>query len=168
MAKRKLRKKKLFIDLKKEHWVKVLLYDKATDMQRDYKKYCKKKGLTEDLKKDNFKDVQGVHCAHYVFDIPPKKKDPEQTPKLNGYSGVVFLHTNACGGGVIAHEFGHAVLWILGRKQNYVPLGEAVERTGYPITINNMEEEEDLLYNLYHAVRRFYNWYWKVCKEARA
>lgn len=143
MAKEK--RKRIYLNGKRTKYCVVRLFSKKKRMQKEYKKRCPND-------KGHFK-ISGAHNAYDCFTI---KVDGSEKPSKE--TGTVFLHINECGGGLIAHEFGHAVLWAF----KHVP-----HKTQHPIVIDSMDEEEEILYNLTYAISQFYTWYWKVVKEMK-
>lgn len=90
--------------------------------------------------------VLGVHCPYEKY----------RGRKLSPETGTVFLAVEYCGAGIVSHELLHAVLWAHKHKRN---------KRQYPIVIENMRQEENILHNHTYAVEQFYRWYWKVVEN---
>jgi hypothetical protein len=133
---------RIYLDEEKTKWCKVLVFKERYDMQKYYLRHDKKK-----FDKDHF-HTEGVHMAGVLYRV-----EEDGSTFLHGETGVVLLHFDQCGAGIISHEFGHAVLW----AYNF-----SIEKEQYPLVINSMEEEEIILHDLYRAVSSFYQWYWKA------
>lgn len=134
-----MKKKKLFLNDKKTKWCIVQLYNHKYDMQQAYIKYCKQRGQKPD-------PILGASTHYEKIYIGDKGKE-----KLSGETGTVFLCAEHCGAGLVAHELLHAVLYAWKHKLN---------KEQYPITIKNMDEEEEILRNLTFAISQFYQWFY--------
>ena len=98
----------------------------------------------------NIRRVVGQCCPHERINT--------RTGRTHREIANVFLCSNNCGAGVAGHELLHAVLWAFQYKKY---------KNQYPIVINNMDEEEELLHNHSHAVMQFYQWYFKNYQEIK-
>jgi len=125
-------------------WAIVRLYDTKKEMQSALKKF--KPGIKNHLR------TLGCHCAYDLYKIAKGRT------RTLGETGTIFLNQKHCGAGIATHEILHAVLWAHNHKRG---------KQQYPITINSMKEEEDLLHDFTFAVRNFYNWFWKVDKKRK-
>ncbi len=104
--------------------------------------YYDKKEMRKDAMKVNeyvSPDIEGVHFPYKRSALKNKNE-----------TGMLLLHKNKCGAGVVCHEFMHAILWAFNNKEKQ-----------YPILIDSMDEEEEILLGLTKAVKQFYNWYFK-------
>lgn len=131
------RRKKVFLTTDKSKYCVVKLFESKKLMQDAYKKF-----RPDD---DNHDKVEGVSCHYDRVNIDTNECHPEVA--------TVFLNVNSCGAGVVTHELMHSCLWAW--KHSGV-------KEQYPIVINNMDDEEEVLHNHTYAVMQFYDWYWKV------
>lgn len=133
---------KLFMNRKKTRYVKVFLYRHKKDMQAAFKKF------RPDSK--YVKGTLGAHCAYEIYNTV--------TGGTKRETGTIFLSMLNCGAGIVTHEILHGILWAhrfkIGKQQ-------------YPIVIESMEQEEELLHDFSFAVSTFYDWYWKVEKQLK-
>jgi hypothetical protein len=132
--------KHIFLSDDDTKYCRVLLYKEKSAMQKAYKDF--RSG------DQGHESVEGVHCAYEVIEI-----DEENKESYRPETGTIFLNFESCGAGVVCHEFMHAVLWAWNHRPG---------KQQYPIIICNITEEEEILYNLSHALVQFYNWYWLV------
>jgi hypothetical protein len=141
------KKKRIYLNKEKTRYCVVRLYGKKTDMHIAYAKSLNESGCQEAGEVvDPF--VQGAHVGYKRIRI-----HDDGSEELNGETGQVFLHFGHAGAGTVSHELLHAVLWAWKHQ---------IDKEQYPIVINSMEEEEEILYAHTDAVNQFYTWYWKV------
>jgi hypothetical protein len=138
-----MRWKKIWMNEGHTKYCIVKLYKTQKLMQEAYQNF-----KPQDKNQDK---VSGVHCGYEKFTISKNGKE-----NLSKETGTVFLNIKCCGAGVVSHEFAHAVLWAHKHKKN---------KNQYPIVIKNMDDEEEILYHLTHAVQQFYNWFWTIKKK---
>lgn len=113
-------------------------------MQKAYKR--------QSFSKDkNWSDIAGAHCG-YIILLPSYNNTEIISPE----TGTVFLCYERCGAGIVSHEMLHAVLWAWRHHD--------LDTEKYPISINSMEDEEDIAYMLTHTVAQFYKWLYKIEK----
>lgn len=141
----KERRKRIYLNEGHTKYCIVRLFQRKIDMQEAYKIRCPK-----DL------DHYSVLGAHNAYNRVKINKDSSET--FSNEIGTIFLNLDNCGAGIVAHEFGHAVLWAYKH-----PNGKCKKQ--YPIIIKSMDDEEEILYHLTYAISQFYIWYWKVVKE---
>lgn len=140
-----MKQRKIFLNKKNNRYCVVKLYKTKKEMQDAYKKASPKDA-------NHFK-VSGVHMAYVKLYIKKKGKTI-----LSHETGTILLNLENCGAGVVGHEIMHSILWAHKHKRN---------KEQYPIVINNMKEEEEILHNFTYAIRQFYNWYWRVEKQIK-
>lgn len=138
--------KKIIINREKKLYVKCHLFDTPTAMREYYKKQDKKAGKPLD---DDHDRVLGVHLAYEKYHKPKRKWI------LHPESGQVLLSIKNCGASIVSHEFMHAVLHGARHGEESINI----------LKIKNMEQEEVLLHDMTNAVRKFYDWYWKIVKN---
>lgn len=137
-------------------WKKIWVSDKHFVIARVYKT---KKAMRVAYKErkpsnSNIDRCLGVHFAYTNYKVTKTGEE-----KYKPETGTIFFNMENCGAGIVAHEFGHAVLWA--HKHH-------LKKKQYPIVIKNMKQEEVILYNLTHAVKQFYNWYFDILKKRSA
>lgn len=135
--------KKIWLNGKKTRYCWVRLYADKLEMQKAYHRY-----RPDD---NDYDKIGGAHCAHVLLTISESGEE-----KISDETGRVYLCFDYCGASIIAHELGHAVLYA--NRENMID-------EQHPIVIRDMEEEEEILYNLTYAIRQFYDWYWKIEKH---
>lgn len=132
------RQKRIYLNEGRTKYCIVKVFKKKIDMQHAYA------NLRPDEKEAY--GVDGVHCAYDKL-VGGRTLSPE--------TGTVLMHYDQCGAGIVSHELGHAVLWAHRHKKG---------KEQYPIVIKNMDDEEEILYHLYLAVKQFYNWLYEIEK----
>lgn len=137
-----MKTKKIYLNGKKSKYCLVRLFDKKKDMQKAYKESCP----TD----KNHDKTLGAHHAYEAIIVEKGKRD-----RLSPETGTLFCSLENCGAGVISHELMHAIFWARGHK---------FMKKQYPIIVQNMKEEEELLHNFTYAIIQFYNWYWRINK----
>lgn len=95
-------------------------------------------------------NFDGLNCPYIAYNLLSCGKE-----FLSKKIANIFLYFDECGVGVVSHELLHASLWAW-KFSNL--------KQQYPIIINNMDEEEEVLHIHTDALRQFYIWYWKVEK----
>lgn len=119
----------------------VLLFDTRESMQAYYQEY----GGTD--------DVAAVHCPMLCKKVSKSGKE-RLLPKL----GELLFYVDSCGGGIVSHEFFHAVLWW-------------ARRAGLKFrpdfwTIHDVDEAEETLCQVHGSlVSQFYVGFYKHCKK---
>lgn len=141
-------RKKIFVNTKRTRWVWVWLYSNKQEMQENYERNPLV-SLYGNAKKND--KILGAHCPYTRAQITSEGKRI-----FIGEIGRVYLCYGHVGAGIVAHEFGHAILWAFKHR----PF-----KKQYPIVIRDMRYEEELLHNLTEAVAQFYSWYWKIEKK---
>lgn len=125
------------------NYVQVRLYPEKIHMQEDFKQLCPKSS--------DHSHTLGVHVIYC------KKQDGMNcNNSAEGRSGTVMLNLENIGAGIVAHEFGHAVLW----AWDFVDKKEQ-----YPLVLRTMEDEEEILHRQTRAVTEFYRWFWTIYQE---
>lgn len=130
-----IKKKKLFLNVRKTRYCWVKVYDSAENMREAAKKSTSQ----------NVNDAVGLHEAYRRF----------HKGKFVPETGIIYLNTKWMGAGVVDHEIMHAIFWAW--KNNK-------DKKQYPIVINNMKQEENILQNLTFAIRQYWLWYFKFEK----
>lgn len=140
------RKKRIYLNEGRTKYCVVKVYKDKLKMQEAYAKYSP-------AAEEPF-GVAGVHCG---YDMLKVSKDGKAV--CGPETGTVFLCYEKCGAGIVSHELGHAVLWAHKHRKG---------KRQYPIVIKNMDDEEEVLYHLYLAVRQFYDWLYEIEKWFKA
>jgi hypothetical protein len=137
---KKFLKTRIYFDKEKTRWCQVMVFKEKYEMNKYY--------FMHDRNPSDGRHfyTQGVHMAGVLF-----RTEDDGSETMYGETGKVLLHFDQCGAGIVSHEFGHAVL---------CSHTMSVNGQQYPIIIHNMEEEEDILHDLYRAISSFYTWYW--------
>lgn len=139
----KVRRKKIFLNEGHTSYCIVKLFKTKLLMQQAYEK--------RSPQDDGHYKVSGCHIAYTLLLVDKKKKT-----RISPQTGEVFLNLSECGAGIICHELAHAIFWAHMHKN---------KKKQYPFIIKNMDEEEEILYNLTYAIRQFYTWFWEVKKK---
>jgi hypothetical protein len=145
---RNYRWKKIYLNIQKTNWCIVRIYPTKKEMQQAYYDYCK--SYNADQESAFTVSAVSIHFVRYLIQ--------GGADKLSGETGMIFFYKDSCGAGTVSHEFMHSVF-----HGNQVMQG----KEHHPIIINNMAEEEEILYNHTLAVRQFYKWYWKIVKKIK-
>lgn len=141
---RKYFRKKLYVTRDRKKFVILKLFITQNDMQEAYKSECP----ADMVSKSYYKRVLGAHRAYVTVRVNQNGRSVYYNE-----TGTIFLSLENCGAGIVTHEILHAVLWAWKHRKS---------KQQYPIVINNMTEEEDILLNHTHATKHFYDWYWKI------
>ena len=119
------------------NYVNVRVYKDLKSMRLAYKKICPTNEYVN--------DVIGVHCGYMRIDYASGEKHGS----LMNETGTVYLNINDCDSWIVAHEFLHALLW--SHKFDY-------RKIQHPISIDSMDQEEDICYGLTEMLQVFYKW----------
>ncbi len=141
---KKYYRKKIIVN-KQGNFIWAYIFKNIDEMRTEYKKMCPM---------ETGHEVIGAVCINREYFKANKVKDMKKINKMK-HTGYVLTCLDYVGAGVVSHEFMHAVFFANG-------ISKVKFKKQYPIVINNMKEEETLLYAFTDAVKSYYKWYWKL------